>query len=218
VLAPHPDDETLGAGGLIAALSAMGGDVTVAFLTDGSGSHIGAPGWGPTRIARARAQEARAALHILGSHTAPISLNWRDSEPFPSGSPGFEDSVRRLVATCRRLQVRHIVASWESDPHCDHEAAASVAVAVGRKLGIRPLYYGVWGWTIGDLDARLAAMRVTAIPIGQWRGRSRRALGQHRTQRGGRIWGAVERFVLPGPMRRLVEATHTLLLEPKHAT
>lgn len=216
VLAPHPDDETLGAGGLISALSAMGGKVAVAYLTDGSGSHRGAAGWSRTRIANVRAKEAGAALRLLGSPDPPIKLRWRDAAPFASDSPEFERTIRQLVAFCRRQQIRRIVSSWAADPHCDHEAAALLAVAVGRKLGVTPLYYSVWGWTIADLQDRLRGVRAIAVPVAKWRGRSRRALDQHRTQLGGRISGAVDRFVLPRSMRRLVDATHALLLEPKY--
>ena len=37
VIAPHPDDETVGAGGAIAMARARGWDVTVVFLTCGDG-------------------------------------------------------------------------------------------------------------------------------------------------------------------------------------
>ena len=217
ILAPHPDDETLGAGGLIAALAALDATMTVAFLTDGSGSHVGAPGWSRNRIAQLRANEATAALHALG-HSAPaLRLNWRDAAPFERGSPEYTASVRRLVTLCRRRGIRRIVTSWSADPHCDHVAAAALATDVARRLRIRPAFYGVWGWILPDLDRRLAPMRATALPVARWRGAQRRALACHRTQLGGRIVGAAERFVLPRPMRRLVAASHMILLEHRHA-
>src|SRR5262245_15878805 len=37
LVAPHPDDETLGAGGLIQRVQATGGVVKVVYLTDGDG-------------------------------------------------------------------------------------------------------------------------------------------------------------------------------------
>ncbi len=39
VLSPHPDDESLGTGGLIAAACARGQRVDVVLVTDGAGSH-----------------------------------------------------------------------------------------------------------------------------------------------------------------------------------
>jgi LmbE family N-acetylglucosaminyl deacetylase len=75
VIAPHPDDEVLGAGGLMQRVHATGGAVRVVYLTDGEGypegvrqeDHIQTPtpqdylGYG-----KQRRREARAALVRLG--------------------------------------------------------------------------------------------------------------------------------------------------------
>jgi len=62
VLAPHPDDESLGCGGLIAACCAAGRPPVVAVLTDGSGSHPGSRAFPPTRLAAIRKAEVTAAV------------------------------------------------------------------------------------------------------------------------------------------------------------
>ncbi len=75
VIAPHPDDEVLGVGGLMQRVKAKGGSVRVVYLTDGDGypegvkeeDHVEAPtskdylGYG-----KQRRREARAALVRLG--------------------------------------------------------------------------------------------------------------------------------------------------------
>ena len=75
VIAPHPDDEVLGAGGLMQRVKATGGAVRIVYLTDGDGypegvkeeDHVEAPtakdylGYG-----KQRRREARAALVRLG--------------------------------------------------------------------------------------------------------------------------------------------------------
>jgi N-acetylglucosamine malate deacetylase 1 len=215
VLAPHPDDEVLGAGGMLAALSERRARVVVAFLTDGAASHVGAPGWSPRRIAALRAGEAGAALRVLGVSAPPVALGSRDAAPVEAGSREWEGTVRRLVALCRRHRLTRIVASWEADPHCDHEAAARLAREVAGRLRVRPLFYAVWGWTRDDLDQRLAGTRAQSLPVARWRGQQRRALACHRSQMGGRIIGAAERFVLPVAMRRLTDRAHLLLLEER---
>ena len=43
VLAPHPDDETLGAGGLIARLRRAGVPVTIVAITDGENAYADTP-------------------------------------------------------------------------------------------------------------------------------------------------------------------------------
>ena len=66
VLAPHPDDESLGCGGLIAEHHARGHDVHVLVLTDGTGSHPHSREYPPTRLAALRMGEARDAIRALG--------------------------------------------------------------------------------------------------------------------------------------------------------
>ncbi|WP_395396492.1 PIG-L family deacetylase (plasmid) [Novosphingobium sp. BL-8A] len=217
VLAPHPDDETLGAGGLIAALAASGCKVRTVFLTDGAGSHVAAPGWTAKRIAALRAREASAAMRTLGTPGRAMSLGWRDGFPPAKETPQFEAAARRLVALCRAEGIRQVLTTWAQEPHCDHAAAARLICEVARRLRIVPKYYLVWGWTLPDPDRRLGRMRVTAVPVWQHRGMQRRALERHRSQLGGRIAGASERFVLSRPMRRLVDLTHGLLMENRRA-
>ncbi|HEY0787056.1 MAG TPA: PIG-L family deacetylase, partial [Thermoanaerobaculia bacterium] len=60
VVAPHPDDETIGCGGLLALHVAEGRDCRVIVVTDGS-AHAGASPAGR------REEEVRRALTILGS-------------------------------------------------------------------------------------------------------------------------------------------------------
>jgi LmbE family N-acetylglucosaminyl deacetylase len=75
VVAPHPDDETLGAGGLIQRVHATGGTVKVVYLTDGEGypegvqveDHVESPTADDYRgYGKRRRHEALAALRTLG--------------------------------------------------------------------------------------------------------------------------------------------------------
>ncbi|MEZ0321417.1 MAG: PIG-L family deacetylase [Thermus sp.] len=75
VLAPHPDDETLAAGGLVQRVMAAGGEVFIAWMTLGDGfqwdaallDHKVHPGPKDLRqLALRRMDEAKAAARILG--------------------------------------------------------------------------------------------------------------------------------------------------------
>lgn len=217
VIAPHPDDEALGAGGLIASLAQRGAALKVAFLTDGAGSHVDAPGWSACRVAALRASEARAALRTLGVKEPAVALGWRDATPHARDSRAFARTVRRLVALCRRARVTRVVTTWDGDPHCDHQAAAQVVRAVARSIGVKAMFYCVWGWTRDDVEQALARVQPTVLRAPQHRGAVRRALACHRSQLGGRINGARDRFVLPRAMRRLVDRPFTMLLEERDA-
>ena len=66
VVAPHPDDETLGCGGLISLLAQNGRVFYIVFVTDGSASHRNSSAWPAARLATQREREASNALACLG--------------------------------------------------------------------------------------------------------------------------------------------------------
>lgn len=217
MLAPHPDDETLGCGALIAAVTAAGGRAHTAFLTDGSGSHPDAPGWSAKQIAGLRRREAKAAVRLLGGEPDVLHLDWPDASPARPGDAPFERSLDRLVSWSRRRGIRRIAVTWAGEPHCDHEAAAALAVAVAARLRCRLYEYLVWGWTVDDLASRLHGVRAWSVDSKAGRPRQRRAMDCHRSQRGGRIVGARENFRLPKSMLRLIDRPNTVLLENRLA-
>jgi hypothetical protein len=76
VIAPHPDDETLGAGGFIASQCSMGADVRVVAVTDGEKAYGEEPGQAEVRVL-----EQERALARLGVRPANITrLHLPDSD------------------------------------------------------------------------------------------------------------------------------------------
>ena len=74
IIAPHPDDEVLGCGGLLQGLAAIGRPIQLISVTDGSASHPGSQRWPVERLSVVRPQESAQALHRLG---LPLhSLKW----------------------------------------------------------------------------------------------------------------------------------------------
>jgi len=179
VLAPHADDETLGAGALIAQAAAAGTLAAVVYLTDGSGSHPARNGRAGRLIAT-RQREAKLALRrlTLGRGNAPIFLGWTDAAPETAGSPAFARTCRRLGALCARLRVDVIATTAPQEPHCDHAAAAELARAVettaGRRLAIAE--YVVWG-SLPVSRSHRALITMPMLP-----GARRGALAAHRSQ------------------------------------
>jgi LmbE family N-acetylglucosaminyl deacetylase len=91
VVAPHPDDEMLGAGGLMQRVLETGGTVRVVYLTDGDGYPEGVMSEGRVRspsakdyrgYGRQRRREARAALAALGFGPSKYSYTFLS---FPDG-------------------------------------------------------------------------------------------------------------------------------------
>ncbi len=67
VFAPHPDDESLGCGGLISEAVEQGIPVHVVMVSDGGASHPGSRKFPPKRVIAIRRSETLAALSALRS-------------------------------------------------------------------------------------------------------------------------------------------------------
>ena len=66
VIAPHPDDESLASGGLIAEACRQGLRGKVVVVSDGAGSHPNSKAYPPERLRVLREEEARQAGAELG--------------------------------------------------------------------------------------------------------------------------------------------------------
>ena len=199
VLAPHPDDESLGTGGLIALAAAAGRACHVAIVTDGSGSHPGSRAWTPRRLAAARQSEAAEALRRLGQPAAAIDFLGHVDAELPCAGPAFERAVETVVGLARRTGSTVLAATWIADPHGDHVAVATIARAAARRLGARLLSYPVWGWTLapGTTIRNDGALRGVRLDIAAVLDRKRDAVAAHRTQHGQVVDDDPDGFVLP---------------------
>ena len=139
VVAPHPDDETLGCGSLIARAVNRSIGVAVIALTDGDASHPGSQRWPPAALGALRAAEMRRALARLGAGNAPIRrLGWRDGRVTTDGDAG------RLARVLVELRAGVVLVTSDADHHPDHQAAARLARAATRRLGLALVRYAVW--------------------------------------------------------------------------
>ncbi|MGU3409941.1 PIG-L family deacetylase [Microbacterium sp. M1A1_1b] len=182
VVAPHPDDETLGAGGLIAVAADAGLPVHVVLATLGEGSHPDSPTTTPSELAATRAAEFRDALATLHPSVTAEPLGIPDV-----GLRERPDVLRaallaRLDATAGRTL---LVAPWSGDGHRDHRVAGEVATAVAAdRDDVALLSYPVWAWHWDDVRAPAAPWHTArALPLtAAIRSRKRAALGTHRSQ------------------------------------
>lgn len=179
ILAPHPDDETLGTGALIAEAAAELRLAAVVYLTDGSGSHSNADGCARKLVSTRRREAALSLFHLTGTRRhVPVRLDWRDARPETQDSMKFKRNVSQLAALCRRLRVDAIAVTAHHEPHCDHAAAAQLAYALSRsaKRDIQVAECCVWAAPLPKQTFRLVRTK-PMLP-----GIRRRALGSHRSQ------------------------------------
>ncbi len=202
IIAPHPDDETLGAGAL--AYHAAGDQrlAGLVFVTDGSGSHPA----GTTGLAAVRRREARSAAARLGaSHTRLDWLGWQDGHPPAVGSIRFTRTAMRLAAIIRSRRVNALAVSDPGDRHCDHVAAFWLACEAHTRAQRRArlFTYPVW-------NSPLCTGTVLTTPA-MPKGLRRRALSAHRSQLSPRM--GADGFRLPVPMRRMAGADRLIAVD-----
>lgn len=178
VLAAHPDDETLGAGGLVVTAHGRGLHVDVVVATYGEASHPRSPTHPAHRLADLRAQEARDAVDALAPGCVPHLLGLPDGRVAEHES-ALTTALVDLVGDGRRTLV---LAPWRRDGHPDHEAAGRAGAAAAARTGAALLEYPVWFWHWAGPDAapwdRFGALHLDPAAVA----RKAAAVRAHRTQ------------------------------------
>ena len=202
VLAAHPDDETLGAAGLVHRLAATGARVTYVIASDGESSHPDSPTTTPGALARARREEVvaavdqvapGAAVHLLGLPDGGLreqravlratldALVGAASAAVVAGEGRSTDSD---IPSAEARPSPLLLAPWAGDGHRDHRIAGEVAREVADARGLTLLEYPVWFWhwaSPEDSDQPWASMRRLDLGPDDLCAR-RRAMSEHRSQ------------------------------------
>jgi LmbE family N-acetylglucosaminyl deacetylase len=195
VVSPHPDDETLGSGGLITRLRSKGIDVTVIAVTDGENAYGEEP-----RLGEIREQEQANALGKLGVDPKHI-IRFR----FPDS--GLWNCERRLVGGLRSVVSAntHIIAPWRFDFHPDHEVCGRAAEAIAKEKEIQLTSYFFWTWHRGDRKT-LEGVKLVSLPLTATEIRAKQsALHCHQSQLQRAGGSPILPNYLLGPARRSFE-------------
>ncbi|MFT4469408.1 PIG-L family deacetylase [Arthrobacter sulfonylureivorans] len=190
VAAAHPDDESLGAAGLIHAALVRGADVTVLLCTAGEASHPDSPTYSAADLRKLRLAEFRAAMQALESSAqaqakgraqaeandpaqaisedgaGPGRLEWRFLG-IPDGKVSQHvDVLDAAFAAALDGHAQAVVAApYRQDGHPDHEAvghaAARSATAHRADLLEFPIWY--WHWADPGADSRWTEWRTAGL-------------------------------------------------------
>jgi LmbE family N-acetylglucosaminyl deacetylase len=184
VVAPHPDDESLGCGGLIAQACRHGLRGKVVIVSDGAGSHPNSKAYPPGRLTSLRELEAKRAGAALGLKPEDMLFLRLPDRFVPHDGEDAERAIAAIVDCVGELDAGSIFVSWRHDPHCDHEASYRIAREVQRRVSeVRLFEYVVWGHTLPP------STKVGSIQSGfriclddELLERKRRAIAVHRSQ------------------------------------
>ncbi len=222
VLAPHPDDESLGCGGLLAALAEAGRPARVVVVSDGAASHPNSRTHPPDRLRALRREETVAALAALGLGPERLALLGLPDGGVPGAGPGFDAAVTAIANLARRdpSPPAAVLATWRHDTHPDHVAVAAMGRAVAAELDCRALFYPVWGLrflhpTMGPAPAPAmrGPARGTRLDVTATLDRKRRAVAAHRSQTTPLIADDPEGFILVPAVLNVMLRPFELFLE-----
>lgn len=165
VVAPHPDDETLGLGATIAQLVGAGVDVRVITVSDGGATRSAATPQERARAEIIRRYEMRRAAAVLGVPT-PVSLGLPDGE-LADHEGRVAESLTGVLADA--APGTWCAATWRGDGHPDHEAVGRAAAEACERTGVMLLEYPVWMWHwASPVDPAVPWDRAQSIRVPGW--------------------------------------------------
>ena len=179
VVAPHPDDEILGCGGLLAALVQRSPEIRIITVSNGEASHPNDPAWTPALLAQARrAEQARGLARMGFDANCVLRLG------LPDGAVGAHRASLMQHLRSNIVADDLVLTTWRHDGHPDHEATGDVVAQVCAEQGGRLLEMPVWMWEWSyPADPRVPwhRLRVFSLPPATLDVKVA-ALGEHTTQ------------------------------------
>jgi LmbE family N-acetylglucosaminyl deacetylase len=134
IVSPRPDDEVLGAGGLIRAAAQRGSAISVLSVTDGEAAY---PDW--RGLGRIRRRQMDDALSVLTRRkVATHHLNIPDGRVGQHRAALFDAIARRISGSTL------LVAPYERDGHPDHDATGEVCREIARLRRVTLWRYPIW--------------------------------------------------------------------------
>lgn len=186
VIAPHPDDETLGCGTALLAAREAGCAVYVLLITDGCHSNTSEK-ITPQALAAMRHDEMLAACAALGVAPENVTqIGLTDG----SGLAHVEQIKARIADAIARIQPDYIFSPSIIDRHVDHRAIAEAVNQLwdAQEIKARLFDYPVWFWTIktwlivGPSLAYFLRSRLWRIAQAPYARQKRLALEAHKSQ------------------------------------
>ncbi|MCC6433831.1 MAG: PIG-L family deacetylase [Acidimicrobiales bacterium] len=147
VVAPHPDDETIGCGATMARKRAAGTSVDVVIVCDGRHSHASSV-ITPQRLAETRAAESLEACSLLG--VEPERVRFLGFEELTLWRC-LDDVAEALAAVIAEVDPEEILVVTDQDWHTDHQATHVALLRAVARCDYRGLLgaYPVWFWHDG---------------------------------------------------------------------
>ncbi len=174
VFSAHPDDESIGAGRLLAAWCRSGRRARAVLATAGEAcvDHVGAR---PAGLVARRLAEWHAALAVLGVE-AGATYGLPDSglqDSRPALDAAVARTLHQALAQAGPDRTPVLLAPHPLDPHPDHRAVGGSVARVAAQAGVPVWHFGIWLTYWGDpgtdLGGSLVRVRVDEADDRAWR-------------------------------------------------
>lgn len=213
VISPHPDDESLGCGALLAdAFDGFGAHIVV--VTDGSGSHPGSQDWLPEDIGKLRRDELLAAVAELGGKSSDVTFAGLVDGQLYQSELELNQLVQDIVILIDRTGAKSVFLPSPLDAHADHKAIAGLADQISSSASdVRFFYYPIWSrWDKEPGFDKLEGTKCWSYSTKEKRNNKRAAIYCHLTQRGRVIRDDPDGFVIdPAMIDKFVNADEIYL-------
>jgi LmbE family N-acetylglucosaminyl deacetylase len=145
VVAPHPDDEAIGCGALMARRRRQGHPVTVVVVSDGGTSHRSRQ-LSPADLAALRREESVSACALLG--VTEVRFLGRDEDDLREDQEGLTVGLAAIVGD---LRPREVLVPSGRDWHPEHRIVHDSTLEACRRAGFDGTIreYPVWYWNDG---------------------------------------------------------------------
>jgi LmbE family N-acetylglucosaminyl deacetylase len=132
----------------------------------------------------------------------------------PRDGDDFAQAVKTIARLATIQGCATIVATWQHDPHGDHEATHAIARQAARLCGVRLVSYPVWGWLLAeDTALPIDLLRGWRLDISRHLATKKRALAAHRSQYGNFIRDDPSGFQLPPSLLAIVDQPFEVFLQ-----
>jgi LmbE family N-acetylglucosaminyl deacetylase len=151
IVAPHPDDETLGCGGAIALLCQRNYDVRVLVISDGTLSHPNSRKYPAPALQLLREQETINALSVLGVDRKAVTfLRLKDGSVPNLTSFDFQQAKVLCRNYLQTVVPETIFIPWRADPHSDHRATWQLiqTALLDSEMKLKRIEYPIWDWDV----------------------------------------------------------------------
>lgn len=145
IASPHPDDETLGCGGIIARCANARHSLSILAMTNGDASHPGDKVW-RKKLGKTRQREQRNALKVFGfSNPDIIPLELPDGELDQLRGEMREQIVELIQDVIRSRDIRTLFVPAIDDCHGDHRETAKLLAQAAQGSSVQYIFsYQIW--------------------------------------------------------------------------